>query len=509
MQQFTIVLLAVLVGALSTPCRAAADGLPTLEDLRAKIAAAAGTVPDPRFEQVRSTAFGVAGTQTTFHAGEDFRETDVSGPLVSAHGRYHHQAWHQNANGQTVLEQPDPGRSAADTYVTTVSRVSAPFDAYVIARLNGARSGVKEYVDPTTYRIVRRDEIRPTETTVFTYDDFRTVAGYTTAWHWTRRDGHPENNGEYQIETFVARPIAADEIDVAPPRRALVEFPPGKTSVELPVQMVQQKFVVRVVINGRGLDLVLDSGSAGITLEEGVVRQLGLTSVGRYSSALNAGRVDATTVVVPEMQVGDLRMHDVAVTTLPDPGEQVAGVKVVGLLGFDFIAELGLRLDYEHGRVTAIHSDQPLVISEPGAIVLDIRLGKQVPFADVTINGALGERFIIDTGAAGSLMIADYFARRYPTALVDRGGGGAGRFAQFAGVGGAIDTRPYQLARVQLGSVTFADFVAYRVVERKSYESSSDGFLGAQLLRYFTVWLDYVDSQIVLVPNADGRRAMH
>jgi predicted aspartyl protease len=246
-----------------------------------------------------------------------------------------------------------------EAFTTTVTRVSAPVDAYVIARLNSAGSGIKEYVDPATSRVVRRDAIAPTQTTVTLYDDFRTVAGYTSAWHWTERDGHPENDADYQVEALQARPVTTAEIEIPKPRRALVEFPAGKTIVDLPAKVINNEFIVRVTIAGRGLDFILDSGAAGITLETDVAKELGLTAVARASNAVNAGRYTQTEVVVPEMRVGELLMHDVAVATLPRLAAEDTHMRVVGLLGFDFIAELGLKLDYEQGRVTAYALNGP------------------------------------------------------------------------------------------------------------------------------------------------------
>ena len=70
---------------------------------------------------------------------------------------------------------------------------------------------------------------------------------------------------------------------------------------------------------------------------------------------------------------------------------------------------------------------------------------------DVTINGALGERFILDTGGVGTFLIFDYFARRYPEALKDKGEGARSRPVVFRGIGGAFETRPYQIAELKLG----------------------------------------------------------
>jgi hypothetical protein len=79
---------------------------------------------------------------------------------------------------------------------------------------------------------------------------------------------------------------------------------------------------------------------------------------------------------------------------------------------------------------------------------------------------------------------------------------------RFYGIGGEFDTRAYQLASVQIGNIRFHDFIGYRVVSRGAYAGSSDGLLGPEFLRLFTLGLDYANNRIYLEPNADGRAAM-
>ena len=93
--------------------------------------------------------------------------------------------------------------------------------------------------------------------------------------------------------------------------------------------------------------------------------------------------------------------------------------------------------------------------------------------------------------------------------MVDKGGGGNLREVRYYGVGGAIDTRPYQLASVKLGHLNFQDFVGFRVTSCQSYDwGSDDGIIGTDFLRLFTVGLDYANGRVYLVPNAAGRKAM-
>jgi predicted aspartyl protease len=470
---------------------------------------AAGTRPKAERIIASFSDSGLQGTRTTLRSGDDRRETETVGPFTTASGTYHGQNWYQNANGQTVLSQPEGGHAAPDPTTTTVTPVTTPVNGHVIAELNKRGQGTREYVDSATWRIVRRDYISAADTTVYVYDDFRTTAGYTQAWHWTSRDGHPENDGEYRIQSIDTTTVTDADLAIPPSRRNLVEFPPGVTSVKLPARENRAKFLVRVNIGSRGLDLELDTGADGIVLDDDVVKELGLKTYGAYSSAANAGRFKGTSTIVPEMKVGTLTMRDVAVQTIPHVGDDSPGeYKAVGLLGFDFIASLVLELDYERGEVTAIDPDAFVPPTDPLTNAVTVRLGSGVPLTDVSVNGALGERFMVDTGAAGGMMIFDYFARRHPEALVDAGHGYAGPAQTFLGVGGEFEARPLQLSSVRLGRVNFADFVAYVVASSKSYGFHADGLIGAGFLELYTVYTDYQNSMLNFVPNALGRSSM-
>lgn len=125
----------------------------------------------------------------------------------------------------------------------------------------------------------------------------------------------------------------------------------------------------------------------------------------------------------------------------------------------------------------------------------------------MTVNGALGERWIVDTGGAGNFLIFDYFARRHPEALRDESTV-AIRPAVLRGIGGDFETRAYRIGAMRLGNVVFRDFVGYRVVSSTSYAGSSDGLIGPGFLRFFTLGLDYGGSRLYLTPNSEGRRVM-
>ncbi|MFY9779195.1 MAG: aspartyl protease family protein [Candidatus Baltobacteraceae bacterium] len=476
--------------------------------IRHRILAANGARPATERVTVAYDAFGLHGTRTTFRSGDDFREVENDGPFTTERGSLKGQAWHQNANGQTVLDQPDPGLEAREKLTPALGAISRPVRGYVISTLDARGLGTKEYVDEDSWRIVRRDVITAAATTTYTYDDFRTVDGYTQAWHWTTRDGHPENDGDYRIERYDADPVSEADLAIPPARRNLVEFPPGVTAVPLPVREDRDKFIVRVDVGSRGLDFSLDTGTSGIVLDDSVVAELGLPTFGTFSTAANAGRYQSTLAIVPEMKIGDLTLRNVAVGTIPHISVDRPGqYKTVGLLGFDFFASLVLKMDYANGEVTAFQPSGFVPPQDPLTNALAVRLGSGRPMTDVWVNGAVGERFVVDTGGAVAILIFDYFARRHPEALVDDSGGRFGTGRNY-GVGGEFDTQRLRLASVQVGSVNFKEFVADAVVSSGAYGGDEDGLIGTDLLKLYTLYTDYPHDTLYLIPNALGRAGL-
>jgi len=238
--------------------------------------------------------------------------------------------------------------------------------------------------------------------------------GAPFAHHYHVDDGVTRTARDTRITGYDNAPVAESDVDIPAPRRALVQFPTNVRSVRLPVQFRAEHAMVRVTINGKGFDFMLDTGAARLTIDSAVAQQLGLRKYGE---------------------------------------------------------------------------------SEPS------------PRNDTELNGAVGERWIVDTGG-GTFLIFDYFARRHPEALRDKGGGGDDRNARFEGIGGFFSTRPYQIAELRVGNIRFTDFVGYRVTSRGSYEESSDGIIGTSFLQFFTLGINDGSGRIYFIPNAVGRKLM-
>jgi hypothetical protein len=157
-----------------------------------------------------------------------------------------------------------------------------------------------------------------------------------------------------------------------------------------------------------------------------------------------------------------------------------------------------LKLDDFDGTATAYAPGSFAPPVDFDGFPLDLDLASGGALTSVDVNGATGDRFLIDTGAFGSLLLFDRFQRQHPAALVDEGGG-AFRDIELIGVGGEVPVKPYQLKAVRFGTVTFHDFVAYAVGNRAAYDDGTDGVIGQKFLHLFDLYLDYAKSKAYFV----------
>jgi hypothetical protein len=281
-----------------------------------------------------------------------------------------------------------------------------------------------------------------------------------------------------------------------------VEFPSDVSSVSLPVKEENGHLYVRVTIAGRGLDFKLDSGFSAIAIDSDIAKDIGLP-VSEAGTAQAAQRFSVEKTVIPSISIGPLVMHDVPSLVTPSTGEATPDVRVAGRLGFDFIAQVGLTIDYDAGTVVAVPAELYVPPSAVDALVLDVRLNSRVPMTTVSLDGANGDSFVVDTGGVMTLLVSDHFAELHKEIFdnVEH----QGPLPRLFGVGGSIgDVIPYKIGHLIFATIDFRDAPVFRITSPQSYPAI-DGLIGPDLLRLFTVGIDYRHSRIYLVPNARGR----
>jgi predicted aspartyl protease len=462
---------------------------------------------------------GLEGVEHDVWIGDDYRTEAKAGPFVTAEGRYQGQRWETNENGYTLLkrgihqraeanvralQRPDPGDD-----VRMLGRLRAPADVYVVRVAPPDGREERRFYDASTFRLLRRETAYLDNLVVTTFEDYRETDGGAIPFRTTISDGHPENDEVWTITDMkIGAPVEPYEVSIPGSRRLPVELPAGVAKVRLPARIDEDgHIIVRLTINGRGLDFQLDSGAADIVIDRDVARELGLKTYGRWSNTV-AGTFVTGRAIVPKVEIGPIVMKDLVVEALPFAFKNDESTRVVGLLGYDFIAGCVLKIDYEHGTVDAIPADtfQP----PANGITLDAIMDDQVPLIWTKLNDAVGDHFILDTGA-DDIVVFSGFAKKYPAAVDDHSPKKIltrlFNLVQANGVGGKLNLRPVMIANMQVGNVRYPDYLAFVMSgDQPAFEGEDlDGLIGASALRMFDVYLDYASSRVVLVPNARTR----
>jgi predicted aspartyl protease len=506
---FFFAIAAALVAAIPGAV-AADDGLPTVAALEDKLRTAHGTLaPQYRETIVETNSAGGTSAEVYLRRGDDERTTWDSGPLHTGSGTSAGRWWDMDENGIVTVGETGVNAAPAEGSVALVDDTRD--DTHVERATNGPDLVLvsqtpqgyvrRQIVDPTSWTVVRIERFAGKRAlSVTTSDDVRTDNGRTFAHHWHTEDLLAHAWTDDHVTAYTPTTITASDVTMPANRRQLVTFPTGATSVDLPATFTDEEIVVRVRINHRGLDLVLDSGSSGIVLDKNVVASLGLPTHDPHFET-NAGSYSAAQSIVPEMTIGSLTLRDVAVDVLPESNEQNETVKTVGLLGYDFFAQLALRIDYTGQKVTAIMPTAFVPPTQSDTVELTTDLEQHVPRITLGINGVHTDRWIVDTGNWSQLIVAPPFARAHPDVLQNERGYKKLLDVDYQGVGGSFDTRWYELADLDLGGFHLQGARADVVIQNGIYENGDDGAIGGELLSYFTLVFDDPQHRLYLIPN--------
>ncbi len=496
---------AILALACGVPAFAQ-NATPTVDALQAKIAAAVGPTPASEVETWRVTYANETGTLVERRRGRDFVDEEIRGTVHTLEGERAGQHWYQNANGLTVVGRATPSPATLDdrgVVRQTVTRIGKPIDAWELRTERASGNASADDIDPERFAIVRHvDERLGGARTVTTYDDFRTVGAYTRAYHEHEGNGAPQNDRDRVLLTDVtdAPPTDAD-IAIQPTRRRPFALAPGVLRARLPATFDRGQVYVRMTIAGTGYDFVVDSGASGVFIDGGLAKKLGLAV--QYVSSLDVDRrFTSSVVLLPAATIGELAVTNLYMDTIPgmQAREKVAPV---GIVGYDFLASIDARIDFEHATVDAIDPAQYALPTGEHTILEASFIGG-VPLVSAAVDDDPGTEFILDTGAEGPGLLFQRFVGKHASAFRSL----PNSSYQMQGVGG----NPFAVDRIvaghfSFGGVRFGGLEMARTRMRGALNMTGyDGLIGRGILAQFAITTDFERHRIVLEPS-DALRA--
>lgn len=288
-----------------------------------------------------------------------------------------------------------------------------------------------------------------------------------------------------------------------------ISFASGTRAVNIPFAIYANVIFVQVRVNnseplsfifdtGAGINVVNARRAASLHLASGVTVDAKGTG-GTVAGALATGATLCLTGVCAHVQ---------RLAALPiDAIEPHVGHAVDGILGYDFIKEFVVEIDYEHSSIS-FYDPRTYRSAGRGAII-PFTLRRGTPFINTTIDLTSVDRvageFEIDTGSDGALGIYNYFVKAHGllSRLPRTGGAQKG-----AGIGGETSSIEARVKDLRLGRFRIENPVV-SLSEDDNEEGGGrpkyDGMIGTEVFRRFHVVIDYTRGRLILEPNSHFR----
>lgn len=271
--------------------------------------------------------------------------------------------------------------------------------------------------------------------------------------------------------------------------------------VSLPFELRDNLVTMPVVVNGKTITGVLDSGSGSILMDRRVSREIALIEQGEAGEALGGGTEAKT---LSNITIGDFRFGPVHLEDAPgyaiDLGHLTssAGFPVDLVVGAPVLEKGAVRVDYRTSTITFAHSGSfdgcafpiafELVHNVP---VVNIKLGTTQDAAPVDL------KVMVDLGSRGGALNLGGPFLRTSTGQAFLAAGKSQKVGH--GVGGAVQGTVAQAAELRIGELVFDDLRTQLTSQIPAFEAGLfDGTLGVPLWNTGTISFDYPARQICI-----------
>jgi hypothetical protein len=281
----------------------------------------------------------------------------------------------------------------------------------------------------------------------------------------------------------------------------------GKGFVKVPFDLFENNILIRAGINNsQPAWFIFDTGANINLVNERLFQGLGLGSeravdlTGGGGGAVQGSLTEDVTVSLPGVEA----YRQVTASAPLGPLPSYFGRDVEGIIGTPFIKNFVVEIDYARKVLTLYDPKFFNLSGERDAVELENRNGYPFMKVDLSLTGqgTITDYFMIDSGSFRSLQINKPFADAHhvlaalPKANTAEGLGGAG----IAGDTKFVDAR---ISSLRLGRYTISRPVVSVSQDAAGFGAGGDaGVMGGEVLRRFTVTLDYQSKRILLKPNA-------
>jgi hypothetical protein len=285
-----------------------------------------------------------------------------------------------------------------------------------------------------------------------------------------------------------------------PPPANSARWPAGQDSITVPFHLYNNHIYVDVSINGSApKPFVFDTGATNV-LNNDTAHQLGIKVEGELPTTGFGDKIQSTGLAkVKSVGVGGLVIPDQVFMTQGAGGwPAIEGTPSNGLIGYEVVKRAVLTIDYAARTMTFT---KPSAFQPPANVTaISFTFDDHTPMLPGTLDGAPGQ-FELDTGSRGALTVMGPFAQA--NHLVEKIHPHISGTVGY-GVGGPAKALLGRAGSLVLGPVTVTGPILEFATNKAGggNEQHTAGNIGGDILKRFTVTLDYGHQLAWLQPNA-------
>ncbi|MBV9497153.1 MAG: aspartyl protease family protein, partial [Acidobacteria bacterium] len=288
------------------------------------------------------------------------------------------------------------------------------------------------------------------------------------------------------------------------PRLAAIAFPNGAKVVTSPFRLVQNHIYFPISVNGAApADFIFDTGAEFTLIDRKRAEALGLKMAGAIE-ARGSGPNSAQTSLIadPRISFAGLTMPlDVMAALDLGALSLREGKRIEGIIGYGVLSRFIIDVDYAKSELR--FHDPASFVANAQASVLPVQFHGNLPIVTVKVTDAGGAtheaHLLIDTGARNAVVLAKPFLDRTKLAEGKTIAGLLG-----AGVGGATAQRIGRLQSIELAGMKIdAPITSFSTATSGAEaDPNVDGLIGGDILKRFTLTIDYPHERLLLAKNA-------
>lgn len=392
----------------------------------------------------------------------------------------------RGGSGASVEQLPDQSIDGSRLSVLRVTFGDADFYDLLIDPSSGALHG----------RRVRTDG----KTQLTRLSDWRVVDGVRMPFLVESYRSNGKLNATVRVRSLELNRQFADSLFARPQSERTLSFAPGTHSTG-PIEynpFTGTRIYIPAKVNGRDVEVLLDSGADTTVLDKGFAQSVGRSMVGSGVATGSGGEQEAGYAKDVEISIGamTLDLPTVAVIDLAEVSNRIA-IPLPVILGKDVF--LQSIVDIDPSKPTIAFHDPAAFTPPPGATLVPLEPLGSLRVVPVSVEGLPEAPMLFDLGNGGYMSLTPAFWQ-------DRNllAGRRSSTRSSGAIGGEQINRVATLKTIRFAGVTFTDVPAE--FSAPNIETDSDreaGNVGMPLLRRFRMMIDFQNNRMFVIPIAD------